>query len=59
MSKRLTGEEIKFLAEELAKEIQEAGGLETYYDGMYGEGAFKRDADKYVAGRCPPHETLQ
>ena len=56
---KLSEEEIKSLAEELAKEIQEAGGLETYYDGMYGEGAFKKDAARYVAGLCPTHETIQ
>lgn len=59
MSTKLTDEEIEFLAKELTREIQEAGGLETYYDSMYGEGAFKKDASRYVAGRCPTHETLQ
>ena len=55
---KLSKDEIKFIAEELAKEIDDAGGLERFYDQMYGDGAFKKDSDRYIAGFVDSNGTV-
>ena len=55
---KLSKDEIKFIAEELAKEIDDAGGLERFYDQMYGDGAFKKDSDRYMAGFVDSNDTM-
>ena len=55
---KLSKDEIKFIAEELAKEIDNAGGLERFYDQMYGDGAFKKDSDRYMAGFVDSNDTM-
>lgn len=55
---KLSKDEIKFIAEQLAKEVDEAGGLERFYDNMYGDGAFKKDSDRYIAGFVDSNGTI-
>lgn len=56
---KLNDDEIRFLAEQLAQEIESLGGLERYYDTRFGEGAFKKDADRFVAGFVESNGTIQ
>lgn len=56
---KLNDDEIQFLAKQLAQEIEGLGGLEQYYNKMFGEGAFKKDADRFVAGFVESNGTIQ
>lgn len=44
----LSDAEVRKLAEDLTKEILEAGGLEKYYDKAYGAGAYYRDVLAFI-----------
>lgn len=46
--KVLSDEELAEMADKLVKEIQDAGGMEKYYDGLFGKGSFNRDLARYI-----------
>lgn len=53
--KLLSDAEIADLADKLIKEIQDAGGMKQYYDGLFGSGAYDRDLAGFVQSNDTVH----